>query len=581
MTASHRFARPAQPAEKSVTIATSDRTPKHHGRRHPASRNRAPRLGLCFAILASMTFAIASSGLHAQTASEAPKASTSLGAVDGMRRENIEMFLGIPYALPPTGERRLAPPVEPGPWTEPLRATIPPSACPQLASPDPAGRASSNEDCLYLNVWSPAPSSGAAARLKPVIVWIHGGGFVEGYGAATQYDATHLATATDAVVVTVNYRVGALGFLAASALDEADARHVSGNYGLLDLQMALRWIAREIRAFGGDPGNVTVMGESAGANAVLGLLASPGSDGLFQRAIVQSSTDGAHTVPLERAERETYAHALEEIGCASGAQALSCLRSARTDSFLRMTVRPTLVQDGVVLPLDPFEAFQRGRFVKVPVLIGSNAKENYLFTARTESDILKRAIVSSDIPGLLKASFGDRADAVLAQYRPEAYVTPSALIGSALTDRRFACMANLARHALAAYVPVYGYQLDIADPVQQQPLVSGSDLPNLSYHTTDLGYIFNNDNDAHALFGRHAALSRMMVGYWSAFGAAGDPNARGNGLGEGPARVTWPRFIRDDPSILSISDTPSVKRNFEEEHKCSFWEQSGLVAQTW
>src|SRR5580693_1918142 len=127
-----------------------------------------------------------------------------------------------------------------------------------------AGRASSNEDCLYLNVWSPAPSSGAAARLKPVIVWIHGGGFVEGYGAATQYDATHLATATDAVVVTVNYRVGALGFLAASALDEADARHVSGNYGLLDLQMALRWVAREIRAFGGDPGNVTVMGESAG-----------------------------------------------------------------------------------------------------------------------------------------------------------------------------------------------------------------------------------------------------------------------------------------------------------------------------
>src|SRR5580693_1918143 len=123
MTASHRFARPAQPAEKSITIATSDRTPKHHRRRPPASRNRAPRLGLCFAILASMTFAIASSGLHAQTASEAPKASTSLGAVDGMRRENIEMFLGIPYALPPTGERRLAPPVEPGPWTEPLRGT--------------------------------------------------------------------------------------------------------------------------------------------------------------------------------------------------------------------------------------------------------------------------------------------------------------------------------------------------------------------------------------------------------------------------------------------------------------------------
>ena len=125
----------------------------------------------------------------------------------------------------------------------------------------------------------------------------------------------------------------------------------------------------------------------------------------------------------------------------------------------------------------------------MPVLIGSNAKENYLFTARTEADVFKRAIASSDVPGLLKARFGDRTESVLAQYKPESYVTPSTLIGSALTDRRFSCMANLARNALAAYVPVYGYQLDnIADPAQQPPLVAGNDLPNLSYHTTDLGY---------------------------------------------------------------------------------------------
>jgi para-nitrobenzyl esterase len=409
------------------------------------------------------------------------------------------------------------------------------------------------------------------------MVWIHGGGFVEGYGAARQYDATHLAVAANAVVVTVNYRVGALGFLAASALDDADGRHVSGNYGLLDLQMALRWVAQEIREFGGDPGNVTVMGESAGANAVLGLLASPQSEGLFHRAIVQSSTDGAHTVPLVQAEHGTYAQALQEIGCGSGREVLGCLRSARVDSFLRMTVRPTMVQDGVVLPLDPFEAFRQGRFIKVPVLIGSNAKENYLFTARTEADVLKRAIASGDVPGLLKSSFGDRAASVLAQYRPESYVTPSTLIGSALTDRRFACMANLARSGLAAYVPVYGYQLDIADPVQQQPLMAGSDLPNLSYHTTDLGYVFNNDNDAHGLSGRHAALSRMIVGYWTAFATGGDPNAQG----EAATRVPWRRFTRDEPVVLSISDTPFTKRDFAEEHKCEFWEQSGLVAPTW
>jgi para-nitrobenzyl esterase len=530
----------------------------------------------------ALALVMAPSAADAQNgASAPPKVQTSLGPVEGLRRDGADVFLGIPYALPPTGERRLAAPVAAAAWTEPLRATIPPSACPQLPSPDPAGLASSNEDCLYLNVWRSTPASGVTSRGKPVMVWIHGGGFVEGYGAAKQYDATHLASSADSVVVTVNYRVGALGFLAAPDLDDADARHVSGNYGLLDLQMALRWVAQNVSAFGGDPGHVTVMGESAGANAVLGLLASPGSEGLFHRAIVQSATDGAHTLPLKQAERERYAGALDEIGCGT-ANTIACLRAARPDAFLRMTARPTMVQDGLVLPLDPFEAFQQGRFIKVPVLIGTNAKENYLFTARVESDVLKRIMVPGDVPGLLRSSFGDKADAVSAQYRPEAYVTASALIGSALTDRRFSCMANLARTALTAHVPVYGYQLDIADPAQQQPLVPGSDLPNLSYHTTDLGYVFNNDNDAHALSGRHAALSRMISGYWAAFAAAGEPNAgEQNAGGDSPPRLPWRRFTADDRAILSISDTPVMRSDFTDEHKCGFWERSGLVAPTW
>lgn len=535
-----------------------------------------------FAALIALMFVIQSSAAGAQNeASAAPKVQTSLGSVEGARRDGTDVFLGIPYALPPTGEHRLAPPVPATSWAAPLRATIPPSACPQLPSPDPAGLASSNEDCLYLNVWRPAAATGVAAQARPVMVWVHGGGFVEGYGAAKQYDAAHLALAADAVVVTVNYRVGALGFLAASALDDADPRHVSGNYGLQDLQMALAWIAREIGGFGGDPGNVTVMGESAGANAVLGLLASPASQGLFHRAIVQSATDGAHTLPLKQAERERYANALDEIGCGT-AQTLACLRSARPDAFLRVTARPTMVQDGTILPLDPFEAFRQGRFMKVPVLIGTNAKENYLFTARVESDVLKRTMLPSDIPDMLKSSFGDKANAVAEQYSQEGYVTASALIGSALTDRRFACMANLARNALAASVPVYGYELDIADPLQQQPLVQGSDLPNLSYHTTDLGYLFNNDNDAHVLSGRHAALSRMIAGYWGAFAAAGDPNGgETNANGTTPNRIRWARFTSDDHAVLSISDAPVRRDDFAKAHKCDFWESSGLVAPTW
>jgi para-nitrobenzyl esterase len=242
-----------------------------------------------------------------------------------------------------------------------------------------------------------------------------------------------------------------------------------------------------------------------------------------------------------------------------------------------MSVKPTMVQDGVVLPLDPFEAFQQGRFLRVPVLIGSNAKENYLFTARMESDVLKRGLTRDDLPMQLKASFGDKADAVGGQYPADTYVNAATLIGSALTDRRFACMANLARSGLSQYAPVFGYQLDIADPAQQQPLAPGSDLPNVSYHTTDLGYVFDNDKDGQPLSGYHASLSHMIVDYWSAFAAAGDPNV----AAERAARVAWPRFTPEAPTLLSISDAPAPTRNFAAEHKCGFWEKSGLVARTW
>jgi para-nitrobenzyl esterase len=268
-------------------------------------------------VLIFLTISLASPGapvLAQPAASPTPVVKTDLGSVEGSNLGGVDVFLGIPFAAPPTGERRLAPPAAPAAWAAPLRATIAPSACPQIVSADPAGLASNNEDCLYLNVWAPVP----AAQPRAVMVWVHGGGFVEGFGAAKQYDATRLAARANAVVVTVNYRVGALGFLAADALDAADPRHVSGNYGLLDVQAALRWVNRNAAAFGGDTHRITVMGESAGANLVLGLLASPASEGLFQRAIVQSSTDGAHTVPLARAERQTYAQALDEIGCGHG-----------------------------------------------------------------------------------------------------------------------------------------------------------------------------------------------------------------------------------------------------------------------
>ena len=334
---------------------------------------------------------------------------------------------------------------------------------------------------------------------------------------------------------------------------------------------------RNIAAFGGDAHRVTVMGESAGANMALALLASPASEGLFQDAIVQSSTDGAHTVPLAQAERQTYAQALDEIGCGEGLGLLACLRAAPVQAFQRMTVKPTLVQDSVALPLDPFEAFRQGRFNRVPVLIGGNARENYLFTARMESDVLKRGLTRDDLDGQFKANFGAKADIVGAQYPLGAYVNAATLIGSALTDRRFACMANLARAGLSQYVPVFGHQLYIADPVQQQSLAPRGDLPNVSYHTTDLGCVFDNDNAARPLRAYHAALSQMIVGYCSAFAATGDPN----GAEERAGRIVWPHFTKETPVVFSLSDAPKPIGSFVAEHKCAFWEQSGLVATTW
>ncbi len=533
-----------------------------------------PRFAVSSALLGGVVAClVAAVSISPAGAQPAPVVQTEFGPVAGVHRAGVDVFFGIPFAAPPVGGLRLAPPAAPAAWTAALQATIPPSSCPQTASADPAGLASNTEDCLYLNVW--APQSAAAAR--PVIVWLHGGGFVEGYGAARQYDATRLAEQAHAVVVSANYRVGALGFLAAAALDAADARHVSGNYGLLDAQAALGWVNRNIAAFGGDPHRITVMGESAGANLVLGLLASPASEGLFQRAIVQSSTDGAHTVPLAQAEAQTYAHALDEIGCPGGPGLLACLRAAPVQAFLRMTVRPTMVQDGAVLPLDPFAAFQQGRFVRVPVLIGSNARENYLFTARVESDVLQRDLTRADLPAQLKASFGGAAEAVLVQYPPDAYVNAATLIGSVLTDRRFACMANLARADMSHFVPVFGYQLDIADPAQQQPLPQGADLPNLSYHTSDLGYVFDNDVEGRPLLGYHAALSRMMIGYWSRFVAAGDPGT----VQDAAVGVAWPRYTGEHPAVLSISAAPAPTETFAAEHNCAFWEHAGLVARTW
>ena len=260
------------------------------------------------------------------------------GLVRGADAAGVNSFLGLPYAAPPTGNLRWRPPQPAAGWSGVRDATTFGPSCPQAPSPfAPPGQFS--EDCLYLNVYTPAARSSFGGR--PVLVWIHGGGLEQ--DGARDYDGTKLA-ADGVVVVTINYRLGALGFLAHPALASHGA---AGNYGLMDQQAALRWVQRNIARFGGDPGNVTIAGQSAGGLSVLAQMVSPGARGLFQRAIVQSGTFALNQRPLAVAEAagQTFATA---VGCAD--QSAACLRSAPVSALVaNFGVEIPGVVDGAVL----------------------------------------------------------------------------------------------------------------------------------------------------------------------------------------------------------------------------------------
>ena len=310
----------------------------------------------------------------AQAASGGPVAVTGTGLVQGKVAGAADEFLGIPYAAPPTGALRWAPPQPAAHWSGTRPATSFAPHCPQSASP--FGLASTSEDCLFLNVFRPA--HGPANR--PVMVWIHGGALVT--GESDGYDPANLVR-RGVVVVTINYRLGALGFLADGAL-AAQPGGPAGNYGLMDQQAALRWVHRNIARFGGDPHNVTIFGESAGGLSVLSQVVSPGARGLFQRAIVESGAYALTEQPLARAEQAGAAFAAK-TGCAKGtdAETAACLRGLPVATILASQnatgYQPDL--DGSVLTQSIGTALASGQFSRVPIINGSNHDEWRLFVA--------------------------------------------------------------------------------------------------------------------------------------------------------------------------------------------------------
>ena len=381
------------------------------------------------------------------------------GDVQGSQNGKTRQFLGIPFAAPPIGALRWRPPAAVTPWQGVLQADTFSRPCPQLASIQ--GRASDNEDCLYLNVWTPDP---APAKPRPVMVWFHGGGNEQGSaGDAVPfpgvpglfYDGQVLAQERDVVVVTINYRLNAFGFFAHSALAAEDPSYpYAGNQGLLDQRAALEWVRANVIAFGGNPKKVTIFGESAGSEDVCFHVVSPGSHGLFRRGISESGgcTTRQPTAAEGAATAEAFAAA---VGCGGAADELGCLRQLPASTLLAHQPADGLgpVVDGGFLPDQPRTFFDTGHYARVPYLLGSNTDEGTLFFLGVPP-----VTTEAEYQAALQAQYGPLADQVAAVYPAADFATPQDALVRAFGDSILVCSTyDTARRAAAGGARTYLY----------------------------------------------------------------------------------------------------------------------------
>jgi para-nitrobenzyl esterase len=479
------------------------------------------------------------------------------GAIRGERAGGTDEFLGIPYAAPPLGPLRWRPPQPPAHWKGVRPATRFAPHCPQTGGA--FGRASSSEDCLYLNVYAPA---GHRRSGLPVMVWIHGGAFVG--GESDDYDPRALV-ADGVIVVTINYRLGALGFLAHPAL-AAHPGGPSGDYGLMDQQAALRWVHGNIGSFGGDPGNVTIFGESAGGQSVLLQLISPGARGLFAKAIAESGGYALKPKPLASAEAAGRAFAAK-AGCAS--QTAQCLRSLPVATVLadQNQSGASADIDGLVLTRQLKAALGSGDFSQVPVIDGSNHDEWRLFVALAifTGHPVTAASYQPMIATTLHVSH-QIAAVIAAHYPLSRYRSPALALSAVGTDAIFACPTLLLDQAMSRYVPTYAYEFNDEGAPASYP---SPGFPYGATHAAELQYLFGLPGAGHgALSARQERLAAAMRLEWTSFARSGVPSAAG-----APA---WPRVTAHGQSMLSlIPPEPVAEHSFATEHRCAFWALGG------
>ncbi|MFF3377040.1 carboxylesterase/lipase family protein [Streptomyces sp. NPDC002680] len=484
---------------------------------------------------------------------------TDAGWVRGEVTAEGRQFLGIPYAEPPVGALRWRAPQAVEPWQGVRTAGEFGNRCVQMSSWDPGyEQPSHTEDCLDLNVYVPP----GAAR-TPVLVWLHGGGLTAGAGEDVVPDT--FARRTGAVVVTVNYRLGAMGFLATDALDGEARDGVSGNFGMLDQQAALRWVRANIGRFGGDPGRVTIAGESAGGRSVCTQLASPTSTGLYRAGIVQSGAyNDCSARPHTSATAQGAAFA-ERLGC-TGAGALGCLRSKSAAEILAAQggFDWAPVTGGAFLPVQPLEAFANGAAARVPVLNGANRDEGRMF-AFAAFDANGTPLTTERYPTVMRAAFGDRA---LARYPLSAYPSPSIAYGTAQGDGLFACPALRLDTVLAKRGPVYTYEFaDRTSPPFASLRNLGTDFDFGATHVNEVQYLFKHFGLESPFDAEQRVLSRQMVQYWGSFLRGGVPRAEGQ-----PA-------MPDRPGLVLSLRTGAVGGNvlsgdIGREHQCDLWDSA-------
>jgi para-nitrobenzyl esterase len=485
---------------------------------------------------------------------------TANGPVEGMASGTTCTYQGIPYAAPPTSSLRWKPPQPAASWTTP-RPSAAQSGCPQTSSP--FGTASTDEDCLYLNVWTPPATTGVTQSARPVMVFVHGGSFLYGSGTFGLYDGTKLATATGNVVVTLNYRLGALGFLSNAALRAEDPSDpTAGDYGILDQIAAFEWVQKNIASFGGSPSNVTIFGESAGGTSMFVHLTTPKSKGLFERVIVESgaAADGYIAIPQVIADG-VGADFATAVGCTDTATLLTCLRGKSPTTLLAATPAGATsgwwpVTDGVAIPKEPMSVFADGSFTKVPTLVGNNKNEGTLFTyAAPPTD-------PSSYLALENASFPGHGAAIVAQYPISNYGGSYFEAASdALTDGVFLCPTRKVARAIAkGGTPTYRYDFVHA--------ISFPLIPNLgAFHGSELLFVFGNKLDGiTGLQSNELPLSNEMMAYWGRMATHGNPNTSG--------AFAWPAYqLTTEPEIvldLTLSTETELKSA-----ACDFWDSIG------